>query len=48
MNACGSQARASLGQEFSVSSGVQQGCIAASLLFNVFFDFVVRDALNNM
>jgi hypothetical protein len=39
---------ANLGQEFSVSSGVRQGCIAAPLLFNVFLDFVVRHALNNM
>jgi hypothetical protein len=39
---------ANLSQEFSVSSGVRQGCIVTSLLFNVFLDFVVRHALNSM
>lgn len=38
----------SLGQEFSISNGVQHGCIVAPLLFNTFFDFVVIHALNNM
>ncbi len=37
-----------LGQEFSVGSRVRQGCIVAALLFNVFLDFVVKQALANM
>jgi hypothetical protein len=37
-----------LGQEFSVGSGVRQGCIVAPLLFNVFLDFVVKQALASM
>jgi hypothetical protein len=39
---------ASLSQKFSVSSGVRQGYIVALLLFNIFLDFVVRHALENM
>jgi hypothetical protein len=37
-----------LGQEFSVGSGVRQGCTVAALLFNVFLDFVVKQALASM
>jgi hypothetical protein len=36
------------GGEFTVSSGVRQGCIVAPLLFNVFLDFVVKQALESM
>lgn len=36
------------GEPFSVSCGVRQGCIIAPLLFNVFIDFVVRQALARM
>jgi hypothetical protein len=37
-----------LGQEFSVGNGVRQGCIVVALLFNVFLDFVVKQALASM
>jgi hypothetical protein len=37
-----------LGQEFLVGSGVRQGYIVAPLLFNVFLDFVVKQALASM
>ena len=36
------------GESFSVSCGVRQGCVVAPLLFNVFIDFVVRQALARM
>ena len=36
------------GEPFSVSCGVRQGCVIAPLLFNVFIDFVVRQALARM
>ncbi len=35
-------------QEFSVGSRVRHGCIVAPLLFNVFLDFVVKQALASM
>lgn len=31
-----------------MGSGVRQGCIVAALLFNVFLDFVVKQALASM
>jgi hypothetical protein len=31
-----------------VGSGVRQGCIVAALLFNVFLDFVMKQALASM
>jgi hypothetical protein len=37
-----------LGEWFDVTSGVRQGCVIAPLLFNVFMDFVVRQALKQM
>jgi hypothetical protein len=37
-----------LGQEFSVGNRVRQGCTVAALLFNVFLDFVVKQALASM
>ena len=36
------------GEPFSVSCGVRQGCVIAPLLFNVFIDFVVKQALTRM
>ena len=36
------------GEPFSVSCGVRQMCVIAPLLFNVFIDFVVRQALARM
>jgi hypothetical protein len=39
---------ANLGQEFFITSGVRQGRIVALLLFNVFLDFVIKHALDNM
>jgi hypothetical protein len=32
------------GEWFDISTGVRQGCVIAPLLFNVFFDCVVRQA----
>jgi hypothetical protein len=37
-----------VGPWFEVSSGVRQGCVIAPLLFNVFMDFVVKEALSRM
>jgi hypothetical protein len=37
-----------VGPWFEVSSGVRQGCVIAPLLFNVFMDFVVKQALSRM
>jgi len=37
-----------LGQEFPVDSMVRQGCIVVTLLFNVFLDLVVKQALASM
>jgi hypothetical protein len=37
-----------VGKEFTISSGVHQGCMVALLLFNVLLDFVVKQALANM
>jgi hypothetical protein len=37
-----------MGKEFIVNNGVRQGCVVALLLFNVFLDFVVRQALADM
>ncbi len=34
-----------LGHSFPITSGVWQGCVAAPLLFNVFLDFIVKEAL---
>jgi hypothetical protein len=36
------------GEPFSISAGVKQGCVIAPLLFNVYIDFVVRQALERM
>jgi len=37
-----------VGKEFTVNSGVRQGCVVAPLLFNVLLHFVVKQALANM
>jgi hypothetical protein len=37
-----------VGPTFEVSEGVRQGCVIAPLLFNVFMDFVVKQALARM
>ncbi len=37
-----------MGKEFTVSNGVRHGYMVALLLFNVFLDFVVRQALADM
>lgn len=37
-----------MGESFEVSSGVRQGCVIAPMLFNVYIDFVVRQALARM
>jgi hypothetical protein len=34
-----------LGHNFIVTIGVGQGCVAIPLLFNVFLDFIVKEAL---
>lgn len=38
----------SKGEWFDISRGVRQGCVIAPLLFNIFFDCVVRLALSEM
>jgi hypothetical protein len=37
-----------VGKECTVNNSVHQGCVVAPLLFNVFLDFVVRQALADM
>jgi hypothetical protein len=37
-----------LGEWFETRVGVRQGCVIAPLLFNTFFDFVLRRALDQM
>ncbi len=37
-----------MSKEFTINSGVCQGCVVAPLLFNVFLDFMVKQALANM
>lgn len=37
-----------MGESFEVLSGVRQGCVIAPMLFNVYIDFVVRQALARM
>ena len=37
-----------LSEWFDIKNGVRQGCVIAPLLFNVFFDCVVRSALAAM
>ncbi len=37
-----------MGKEFPVSNGVRQGFVVAPLMFNVFLNFVVKQALANM
>jgi endonuclease/exonuclease/phosphatase family metal-dependent hydrolase len=48
----GTQAAVKLGgavsEWFEVKSGVRQGCVIAPLLFNIYMDFVVRQALAQM
>jgi hypothetical protein len=34
-----------MGKEFTINNSVRQGCVVALLLFNVFLDFVVKQAL---
>jgi hypothetical protein len=36
------------GEPFPITAGVKQGCVIAPLLFNVYIDFVVRQALARM
>ena len=36
------------GEPFPISAGVKQGCVIAPLLFNVYIDFVVREALRRL
>jgi hypothetical protein len=43
---CSVRAGGQRGPSFSMEFGVQQGCPLASVLFNVFFDHVVREALD--
>jgi hypothetical protein len=42
---CSVRVGSSLSPQFSMEYGVQQGCPLAAVLFNVFFDHVVREAL---
>ena len=37
-----------LGQQFAVEAGVRQGCVVASVLFNIFLDHVLKEALAKM
>ncbi len=34
-----------LGCNFPVTNGLRQGCVATLLLFNVFLDFIIKEAL---
>ena len=38
----------SMSERFDVRGGVQQGCVISPLLFNIYMDFVVKQALAQM